>query len=221
MYYYVEDKQFLRRAQRDSSSMLTELVEELRRNGMNSQFFLVGSGGRNMVTQNENGPFDFDYNLNILSCPNWNDARGIKEAVRKCFNKVMKNSGLSDIEDSTSSLSTGTICFRDTPNKKFSIDLCIVTQNNNVEWERLIHEKTGYTYCDRYYWNIAPNSNKYKAKTKAIKEVPGLWDVVRGQYLKIKNHYLTHNDYNHPSFIWYIEAVNNVYNHLRQRKIIE
>lgn len=35
MYYYVEDKQFLRRAQRDSSSMLTELVEELRRNGMN------------------------------------------------------------------------------------------------------------------------------------------------------------------------------------------
>ena len=46
MYYYVEDKQFLRRAQRDSSSMLTELVEELRRNGMNSQFFLVGSGGR-------------------------------------------------------------------------------------------------------------------------------------------------------------------------------
>lgn len=57
MYYYVEDKQFLRRAQRDSSSMLTELVEELRRNGMNSQFFLVGSGGRNMVTQNDNGPF--------------------------------------------------------------------------------------------------------------------------------------------------------------------
>ncbi|MFR7880816.1 MAG: hypothetical protein ACLU5J_04565 [Christensenellales bacterium] len=109
----------------------------------------------------------------------------------------------------------------DTPNKKFSIDLCIVTQNNNGEWERLIHEKTGYTYCDRYYRNIAPNSNKYKAKTKAIKEVPGLWDVVRGQYLKIKNHYLTHNDYNHPSFICYIEAVNNVYNHLRQRKIIE
>ena len=46
MYYYVEDKQFLRRAQRDCSSMLTELVEELRKNGVNSQFFLVGSGGR-------------------------------------------------------------------------------------------------------------------------------------------------------------------------------
>ena len=32
------------------------------------------------------------------------------------------------------------------------------------------------------------------------------------QYEKIKNMYLVRNDYNHPSFICYIEAVNNVYN---------
>ena len=30
--------------------------------------------------------------------------------------------------------------------------------------------------------------------------------------LRIKNQYLTSNDYNHSSFICYIEAVNNVYN---------
>ena len=30
--------------------------------------------------------------------------------------------------------------------------------------------------------------------------------------LKIKNQYLTSNDYNHSSFICYMEAVNNVYN---------
>lgn len=40
------------------------------------------------LPQNENGPFDFDYNLNILSCPNWNDARGIKEAVRNALIKL-------------------------------------------------------------------------------------------------------------------------------------
>lgn len=221
MYYYVEDKQFLRRAQRYCSSMLTELVEELRRNGVISQFILVGSGGRNMVTQNEDGPFDFDYNLNIISCDDWNDEKEIKELVRKYFNKVMKNNDLSDVEDSKSSLSTETIWFKDTPNKKFSIDLCIVTQNSDGEWERLIHEKTGYTYYDRYYWNIAPNSKKYKLKAKAIKELPGWWEIVREEYLQIKNHYLTHNDYNHPSFICYIEAINNVYNHLKQKRIIK
>ncbi len=46
-----------------------------------------------MVTQNENSPFDFDYNLNILSCPDWNNAKEIKEMVRKCFNKVMNTNG--------------------------------------------------------------------------------------------------------------------------------
>lgn len=40
----------------------------------------------------------------------------------------------------------------------------------------------------------------------------GKWALVRKQYKKIKNKYLTSNDYNHSSFICYIEAVNNVYN---------
>lgn len=221
MYYYVEDKQFLKRAQTDCAEMLNDLVVKLRAKGINSQFFLVGSGGRNMVTQNENGPFDFDYNLNILSCPDWNNAKEIKETVRKCFNKVMSESGLGDVEDSTSSLSSKSIYFKNEPNKKFSIDLCIVTKNNGGKWERLIHEKTGYSYNDKYYWNIAPNSEQYDEKAKVIKEIPGCWEVVRDQYLKIKNHYLTSNDYNHPSFICYIEAVNNVYNHLKQKRIIK
>lgn len=221
MYYYVEDKQFLKRAQTDCAKMLNDLVVKLRAKGINSQFFLVGSGGRNMVTQNENGPFDFDYNLNILSCPDWNNAKKIKETVRKCFNKLMSTNGLDDVEDSTSSLSSKSIYFKNEPNKKFSIDLCIVRKNNGGKWERLIHEKTGYSYNDKYYWNIAPYSEQYNEKAKAIKEIPGWWEVVRGQYLKIKNHYLTSNDYNHPSFICYIEAVNNVYNQLRQKRIIK
>ena len=44
-----------------------------------------------------------------------------------------------------------------------------------------------------------------------IKE-KGKWQLVRSQYLDIKNRYLRQNDHDHPSFICYIEAVNNVYN---------
>lgn len=36
-----------------------------------------------MITQNGNDPIDFDYNLNILSCPNWENAKAIKETVKK------------------------------------------------------------------------------------------------------------------------------------------
>ena len=47
---------------------MKELEENLRSQGMNTQFFLVGSGARNMITQNGDGNIDFDYNLNIISC---------------------------------------------------------------------------------------------------------------------------------------------------------
>ena len=64
MYHYVQDKDFLRRAQSDSSRMLKRVEELLRKEyKINSQIFLVGSGAKNMVTQNENESIDFDYNL--------------------------------------------------------------------------------------------------------------------------------------------------------------
>ena len=221
MYYYVEDKEFLRRAQSLASEILKDLELELRKNyKINSQCFLVGSGGRNMITQNEDEPIDFDYNLNIISCPDWDKAKEIKENTRTAFNKVMKSKGLDDVDDSTSSLTSKLIYFTNNPNKMFSIDVCIVTKNNAGNWERLIHEKTGFDFYDKYYWNTAPNSKDYQKKADKIKLIPGWWDDVREEYLDIKNRYLTSNDYNHPSFVCYIEAVNNVYNYMKQKHII-
>ena len=75
---------------------------------------------------------------------------------------------------------------------------------------RLIHEKTGYVRCDRYYWNVAPHSAQIREKADFIKK-SGQWADVREQYLRLKNMYLTRNDRSHPSFVCYIEAVNNVY----------
>lgn len=74
---------------------------------------------------------------------------------------------------------------------EFSMDACIVCRDTEECYHRLIHEKTGFT---------------------------GKWPLVRTQYLDIKNRYLLQNDYNHPSFICYIEAVNNVYNARRSWK---
>ena len=219
MYDYVEDKEFLRRAQADCSQMMHELEEELREEGINTQFFLVGSGARNMVMQNGNGPIDFDYNLNILSCDDIDDCRFIKEEVRKAFNRVLRNNGLCDVSDSTIPLTTKPIYFTDKPDIKFTMDVCIV-RNRNGKWERLKHEKTGIWQNDSYYWNVAPNSRNYVEKSKAIKDVPGWWEVVRQQYKDIKNRYLSKQDNDHPSFVCYIEAVNNVYNQMRQKGLL-
>lgn len=219
MYKYVEDKEFLFRAKNSCSEDMKALEVLLREEyEINSQFFLVGSGAKNMLTQNANEGIDFDYNLNILSCPDWRDGRYIKESVRKCFNKVMRKQGLSDVEDSKSSLTTKPIHFNDYLKIGFSMDVCIVTNNSDGLWERLIHEKTGYTNDDRYYWNTAPYSKDYQKKAKCIKRFPGWWKCVREMYLKRKNHYLRCNDNNHPSFICYIEVINDVYNMMMQNR---
>ena len=215
MYRYVEDKEFLKKAQSFSSKLMHELEEELREEGINTQFFLVGSGARNMVTQNGDGPIDFDYNLNILSCDDINDCRTIKETTRKVLNKILRSYNLDDVSDSTIPLTTGKMHYNDQPEMEFYIDICIVT-NDNGKWFRLKHEKTGFVNFDRYYWNESPNSKNYQRKSYAIKSVPGWWDEVRTEYIRLKNLYLRQNDHNHPSFICYIEAVNNIYNHMRQ-----
>ena len=45
-----------------------------------------------------------------------------------------------------------------------------------------------------------------------ILKAEDLWDEVRDTYLEKKNFYLCRNDHNHPSFIVYVETVNQVYN---------
>lgn len=220
MYKYFEDKQLLKTIQTNCSELVKELEDELRLNGLNSQVFLIGSGGRNMVMQNENGPIDFDYNLNVLSCDDIYNCFQIKELVRNCFNKVMRKNKLRDVNDSKSSLTSKLIHLEKFPNVKFSIDLGIVYQDREGNWHRLIHKKTGNTHRDEYFWNQAPNSKDYNKRAKTIKPVPGAWEVVREEYKDLKNLYLKRNDHNHPSFICYIEAVNNIYNYLKQIHII-
>lgn len=222
MYHYVKDKDFLNHARRSCSSIMKELENELRKKGMNTQYFLVGSGGKNMITQNGNEPIDYDYNLSIISCEDWNNCKKIKDMVRNTLNKVMRNNKLPDVDDSTSSLTSKKIHLVNYPDIEFSIDVCIVVENQDGTWDRLIHEKCrdfGYGYSDKFYWNTAPNSDSYSKKADKIKKVPGGWKKVREEYLKIKNKYLSNNEPK-PSFICYIESVNNVYNNLNQKHIL-
>ena len=94
------------------------------------------------------------------------------------------------------------------------MDFCIVKKDDKGNWYRLIHKKTGYTNSDRYFWNQVPNSSKVSEKAVKLKAI-NLWEEVRQCYLDKKNLYLKRNDNNHPSFICYIEAVNEVYGHYR------
>ena len=216
MYDYIKDKEFLGKLRRTCSDLINQLVQYINSDKkLKVEMNIVGSGARNLETQNSNEPVDLDYNLVILKsyfC-NINDCKEIKEYVRKAFNNILNQNEWGDCMDSTSSLTTGKMHFVDGNQTSFSIDLAIILKANNT-WYRLIHEKTGFTYYDRYFWNEGPHSKDLDKKVDWIKK-NGYWDRVRTAYLNKKNLYLTSGDQAHPSFVCYIEAVNEVYNRAR------
>ena len=122
--------------------------------------------------------------------------------------KVLNKNGWGDCQDSTSALTTEKRVFQSGDKISFSIDLAI-TYRNKHGWHRLIHRKTGVVASDEYYWNEVPNSMQLEKKVDAIKS-RHLWNEVKDTYLDKKNFYLRRNDDAHPSFIVYIETVNQI-----------
>ena len=213
MYHYLDDKEFIHKIRALSGEIMQQLCHYLKEDyDIGANFYLVGSGAKNLIMQNENNPVDLDYNLEIVRCEDFEDGRYLKECARKTFNKCLQEYDLPDCEDSTSSLTSKKIHFKTGNRTEFSIDICITRRDTKDNYFRLIHEKTGWSRDDRYFWNKAPKSNRLKEKVSYIKEY-GRWELVRMQYRKIKNNYLIQNDLkHHPSFVCYVEAINNVYN---------
>ena len=212
MYHYLDDKEFLHKMRALAGEIMQSLCHTLKEDyDIGATFYLVGSGAKNLILQNANNPIDLDYNLEIVRCDDFEDCRYLKECTRKAFNKILRLYNPYDCDDSKSTLTTKQISFKNGNQTKFSIDVCITMRDEKGKYHRLIHEKTGRTCNDKYYWNMAPNSKDIKRKVDYIKK-RGKWELVRQQYLEIKCQYLSRNDYDHPSFICYIEAVNNVYN---------
>jgi hypothetical protein len=213
MYHFITDKEYLKKLKSCCSDIINQLVQFINEDGvMEVQAHLVGSGARNLITQNEQEPVDLDYNLEILDSGefNINDGRGIEEYVRKAFNKVLNRNGWGDCHDSTSAFTTEQRVFNEGNKTPFSIDLCII-RCDQIGWYRLIHKKTGWVDLDQYYWNQAPNSHGLQNRVDWLKE-QSLWIEVREAYLKKKNWYLRYQNYDHSSFNCFIEAVNEVYN---------
>ena len=201
-----------KRYRSDCSDVLKKTCELLKEKGISAQFSLIGSGARNMITRNGDGPYDLDYNLLIMRAEEryWNDLRLLKETVRKALNWAERREFFSDAQDSTSCL-TALLHFKDTPNVEFSFDVAITTKNKNGNNMRLIHNNNANALgSDQYTWNEVPNSHQVKDRADKLKRA-GLWQKVRDRYLEKKNMYLFRQDHNHPSFVVYVEAVNEVY----------
>lgn len=215
MYHYIDDMDFLKDMKHLCSNIVNQLVQRINNDSvMTVKAHLVGSGSKNLITQNADEPIDLDYNLCVVKVSeiNFNDGKAIKEHIRKHFNAVLQKNGLNDCQDSTSALSTKKIHLSKGNKTEFHIDLAIVRENRSG-WERLIHQKTGAVIFDQWYWNEARNSRDLAVKASDIKK-RGMWQKVSELYLDKKNMYLCNQDHDHPSFIVYIETINEIHSKL-------
>lgn len=100
-----------KRYRSDCSNVLKETCELLKEKGISAQFSLVGSGARNMITRNGDGPYDLDYNLLVMKADNeYRDPRLLKDTIRNALNKAVGGKFFSDAQDSTSCLTAIQYC---------------------------------------------------------------------------------------------------------------
>ena len=216
MYHYIDDKEFLMNLHRYSSDIVNRLVQRINSDDvMYVKQHLVGSGAKNLILQNANEPVDIDYNLEIISCSDsigWENCKSIKEYIKKHFNFVLRDMNLDDCDDSTSALTTKKRHFTSGNNTEWSIDIAITCKCVDGHYERLIHNKTGFSYYDSWVWEMARDSNGLEKKVQKIKK-SNYWNQVREKYRDKKNMYLQRQNElsTHPSFIVYIEVINEIY----------
>lgn len=205
MYKIAENTELLKKARQVCSADMKSVEKILKDEyEISSQISLVGSAKRKLITYNgRDKNFDFDYNLTVYDGMEY-DSFYLKDTVRRAFNEVMRNAGLKDVDDSTSSLTSKPMFFRNDPTQtSFHTDLVIITEQYGYV-HRLIHDKRKNVM----YWNIAAKKSSLKYKEDILKE--SYWNEVRNTYVKKKNLHINDKKH-HPSFNCYIEAVNEIF----------
>lgn len=217
-YEYVSERE-VKPYRNECSRILTELRDYLNEKyNIVTQFFLVGSGNhaRNLVMRNGNAPFDLDYNLMIIRMPEelWNNLPALKNRVRDSLNQILRRyksnvirgGTFSDGKNSTSVITALIYTPSVLSQVAFSFDIAILAKDDDGIFYRLIHDKDG----DNYHWGEAPSVHRVRERADTIKS-ERLWDEVRERYKNKKNMYLERQDRTHPSYIVYIETINEVY----------
>ena len=210
MYIYAEDKIFLKKSQAYAVDYMLELEKKLRKRGLNTQMILIGNGARNMITQNDYDVVEFDFNLNVLHAENLEDGKAIHDLVDRIMNNMNKLRELQETKEFNSALKINRIFLGPREKGKFAIEVSIIRCDEDGNWLRLERENN----TDTYSWKQLHNSKNYIEVASKIKNSIN-WETVRNEYLDIKNdHYYDREKIS--SLECYIEALNNVYNNLKE-----
>ena len=174
------------------------------------QYELIGSGAKHLITRIKNGNkgFDFDYNF-ILNCEPghfWKPDYARKE-VAKAIDKAIIGSAYDHPQNSSSAIR---IKVKDKKNSRIihSCDFAVIYYpSNEVNQHKYVRLNTK---TNVYTWEIREYTEFYHEKLDWLKDnVSNYWDIIKIEYLKLKNN---NKDSNKHSFQLFYETINNVFN---------
>ncbi|MBI9008661.1 MAG: hypothetical protein JEZ05_01405 [Tenericutes bacterium] len=197
----------LKPAKEQVEKLIRDLQKNLREENVTFDPKLIGSGGKNLVTRvvGGNTGFDFDYNFVIQKDADLSP-KDLKLLFIQELQNIIENTQYSNVSNGKQSMVIKVV---DKKNSRIlhGCDFAIVNEYNDDDdqfnQEILVRNKT----TDVYTWNEKPSAKNYTYKVSNLK-ANGLWNEVRGEYLKLKNN---NNDEGKKSFTLFYEAVNNVY----------
>ena len=184
------------------------------------QYALVGSAKRHLVTKIKNGNkgYDYDYNLIIQKSDQWNNPKNLKQQFMIAFSEAIKGTSYKPPEDSTSCI---TIKLVDKNNSRIirSCDFAIIyyiCEKKDDGYRYLKNWKNWKNWKnERYSFEYRKNSKGAESSLDYILEHENGWNMIRGEYIKLKN---CNKDINKKSFVLYLESIHNVCNNLSRRE---
>ena len=206
MYHYVESKDYKPYHFFISDKLNRVKQQILKKHQIETTVDSVGSLYKKLVTQNNSLPFDLDYNLVIEN-----------RLITQLNPKPLKDYVMEHLDDMIAEEyedwkycqdSKAAITIRRVVNGRldFSTDIAILAKNSNGQYCRLLHDKQR----QKYDWAPVSNSEKVYERFRKLKNY-GYWEDIRELYLKKKNHYLSIQDKEHPSFVVFVETIKEVW----------
>ncbi len=176
------------------------------------QYKLIGSADKHLVTRikNSNLGYDFDYNLILQKSDLWDNPAKLKQQFMDAFSEAIAKTPYNKLENSTSVITLKVV---DRNNSKIirSCDLAIIYYSED--------ENEGYRYLKRgknnsyFFEPRIPSKHAQEKLEEILDNYEQGWNLIRDEYLLLKNRNL---DKNKTSHVLYLESIHNVYNHLKQ-----
>lgn len=184
MYTYVETKTEQKKATEVCFCIMEQIARKLRsKYKMKVSILPIGSQKVNLITKNEQGVFDLDYNLLLGHLPEvfLNNPKRLKDVIRGWCDMIINREYTNCGKDSTSSLKY--IFRKKDGSMTFTMDIGIIASVKNRKPLRLIYDKPS----NAYIWNEMTMKYDIMNKNINLLRKEGKANELRDIYLAKKN----------------------------------